>query len=324
MGESSVNCTRVTVVLSTRDRAGVIRHAVRTILENDHPDFEVVIVDQSDDRLTEDSLDGLLRDPRVRYLRSATRGRSAGLNAGIREAGGALILLTDDDCSVPGDWIQRFEAAFAVDDKIGIVFGNVLPAPQDHATGCIPAYIRHGPFLARGIRDKHRVEGVGACMAVRQSVWQSLGGFDEMLGAGSRFQAGEDGDLVIRALFAGHWIYETPAVSVTHHGHRSWEQLPALIHNYWLGTGAMMVKSFKMAPWRILPLLLRLAGKWAIGRSSVGASLGPRQRRLRKLWSFGTGFVAGATLLVDEATGLYAGQAKPAKHRPKPAPQVIA
>ncbi len=98
-----------------------------------------------------------------------------------------------------------------------------------------------------------------------------------------------------------HWIYETPAVWVTHHGHRTWEQLPALIHNYWQGTGAMMAKPFKIAPWRILPLLLRLAGKWAVGHSAVGASLGPRQRRLRKLWSFGTGFLAGAFLLVDES-----------------------
>lgn len=317
------DCTRVTVVLSTRDRASVIPHAVRTILENDHPDFEIVVVDQSDDDLTEVSLDGLLSDPRIRYLRSATRGRSAGLNAGIREAHGALVLVTDDDCRVPGDWIRRFEAAFAVDDRIGMVFGNVLAAPQNPATGCIPAYVRHAPFLARGIRDKHHVEGLGACMAVRQSVWHSLSGFDEMLGSGSRFKAGEDGDLVMRALFAGHWIYETPAVWVTHYGHRTWEQLPALIHNYWHGTGAMLAKAFKTEPWRILPLLLRLAGKWALGRSAVGASLGPRQRRFKKLWSFGRGFLVGATMLVDEETGLYVPPTNRPEHGPKTVPPVV-
>jgi GT2 family glycosyltransferase len=296
--------TRISVVMSTRGRAGLIQNAVRTILQNDHPDFELVVVDQTDDDFTQGSLDPFLSDPRLRCLRSVTRGRSAGLNAGFREARGALVLMTDDDCTVPTGWLRQFEAAFAVDDRIGIVFGNVLPAPHDPALGSIPAYIRPAPFLARGIRDKHRVEGLGACMAVRHSVWQSLGGFDEMLGAGSRFKAGEDGDLAMRALLAGNWIYETPAVWVTHYGLREWEQLPALIDGYWHGTGAMMVKPIKTGHWEALPLLLRLAGKWVLGRSRVGASLG-RQYRLRKLRSFGRGFLAGAGVAIDKQTGLY-------------------
>ena len=167
--------------------------AVRTILENDHPDFEVIVLDQSDDALTREALEPFLSDPRVRYLPSASRGRAAGQNAAIHEARGALVLMTDDDCAVPANWLREFEAAFAIDHKVGIVFGNVLPAPHDPATGCIPAYVRQSPFLARGIRDKYRVEGIGACMAVRRSVWRSLGGFDEMLGSGARFRAGEDG-----------------------------------------------------------------------------------------------------------------------------------
>ena len=280
---------RISVVMSTRGRAGSIQDTIRTILQNDHPDFEVVVVDQTDDNHTEASLDRFLSDPRLRYLRSATRGRSAGLNAGIREARGALVLMTDDDCTVPTDWLRQFEATFAVDDRIGIVFGNVLPAPHDAAVGSIPAYVRRKPFLARGIGDKHRVEGLGACMAVRHSVWQSLSGFDEMLGAGSRFKAGEDGDLAMRALFAGHWIYETPVVWVTHYGLRKPEQLPALIDSYWHGTGAMMVKPVKTGQWKILPLLMRLAGKWVLGRSKVGASLG-RQHRLMNSGPFAEGY----------------------------------
>jgi glycosyltransferase involved in cell wall biosynthesis len=295
----------IAVVLSTRHRANVIQDAVRSILQNDYPDFEVVVVDQSNDHLTKAALDPVLSDPRVRYLRSATRGRSAGLNAGIREVRGAIVLMTDDDCKVPADWLRQVEAAFAVDHRISIVFGNVRPAPHAPEAGCIPGYIRNVPFLASGIRDKHRVEGLGACMAVRHDVWQSLSGFDEMLGSGSRFKAGEDGDLALRALLAGHRVYETPAVWVTHYGLRQWAQLPALIDSYWYGTGAMIVKPIKTGQWQVLPLLLRLAGKWVTGRSTVGASLGPPQRRLMKLRSFCRGALAGATIAVNRQTGLY-------------------
>lgn len=191
-----------------------------------------------------------------------------------------------------------------MDPRIGIVFGNVLPAVQNAATGCIPAHIRQQAVLARTTGDKHLVQGMGACMAVRRSVWESLNGFDELLGAGARFQAGEDGDLALRALIAGHWVYETPEVWVTHYGLRSWAQLPALIDAYWRGTGATMVKPLKTRQWQALPLLLRMAGGWALGRSVVGASLG-RQRRFAKLWSFGAGFFEGATVAVDKRTGHY-------------------
>jgi glycosyltransferase involved in cell wall biosynthesis len=296
---------RISVVLATRNRAALIPQAVRSILRNDHPDFEVVVVDQSDDDRTEAALEPFIRDPRLRYFRDSRRGRSAGQNAGFRESRGALIVMTDDDCTVPPDWLQQFEAAFALDPRIGIVFGNVLPAPWDPAVGCIPAYIRREPFLARHVRDKYRVEGIGACMAVRNNVWSSLGGFDEMLGAGSRFKAGEDGDLAMRALYAGHWIYETPAISVTHFGLRTWEQLPALMHSYWYGVGAMLIKPIKLGQWHAVLLLLRLAAKWVSGRSTVGSSLGPQPHRLWKLRSFFRGFCAGATVPVNKAAGHY-------------------
>jgi glycosyltransferase involved in cell wall biosynthesis len=296
---------RISVVLATRDRSASIPEAIRSILQNDHPDFEVVVVDQSDDNRTEAALEPFLRDPHFRYFRDIRRGRSAGQNAGFREACGALVLMTDDDCTVPSDWLHQFETAFAMDPRIGIVFGNVLPAPLDPAVGCIPAYVRPEPFLARSVRDKYRVEGIGACMAVRHSVWSALGGFDEMLGAGSRFKAGEDGDLAMRALYAGHWIYETPAISVTHYGFRTWEQLPALMTSYWYGVGGMMIKPIKIGQWHAVLLLLRLAAKWVSGRSTVGSSLGPRTHRLWKLRSFFRGFWAGATVPVNRATGHY-------------------
>ena len=306
----STACKRISVVLATRNRANLIPEAVRSILQNDHPDFEVVVVDQSDDDRTEASLEPFMSDPRIRYFRDSRRGRSAGQNAGFRAARGALVLMTDDDCTVPADWIEQFETAFALDSRIGIVFGNVLPAPWDPTLGCIPAYIRQEPFLARSIRDKYRVEGIGACMAVRHSVWSALGGFDEMLGAGSRFKAGEDGDLAMRALYAGHWIYETPEISVTHFGLRTWEQLPALLNSYWYGVGAMMIKPIKIGQWHAALLLLRLAAKWVSGRSTVGSSLGPRSHRLWKLRSFFRGFWAGATVPVNKASGHYVSPAR--------------
>lgn len=295
----------VTVVISTRDRGARIVQTIQTIQASTRPDFELRIVDQSADHVTEASVRQSVNDPRVRYIRSATRGVSTGRNIGVAGARSELIAITDDDCEVPATWLQDIMAAFEVDPRIGLVFGNVLPFPHDRASGFVPAYVRDEPFLARSIRDKHQVEGGSACMALRRSVWQALGGFDEMLGVGSRLRSGAESDFTIRCLLAGHFVFETPTVSVIHHEFHTWEQGRGIVERYWYGTGAMFVKQLKCGHWAILPLLGRLAWRWAFGRSRFAMSLGRYPHRLFRLWSFIRGFMAGGMTPVDRVTRRY-------------------
>lgn len=284
----------ISVAVTTRDRAGQVTGTIRSALENDYQRFDLTIVDQSGDGRTEAALEPWLADSRVTYLRSSTRGLASGRNHGIGTARGELIAVTDDDCLVAADWLRELARAFAVDDRIGIVFGNVLPAEHDTRAGFVPAYVRTGAALARGLPEKDRVEGMGACMGVRRRMWEALGGFDEMLGAGAPFKSGDEGDLAIRALRAGYSVYETPAVAVTHHGFREWEQGRALIHDYWYGTGAVLAKHLRRGERSLLPLVPRLIYRWAVGGSTVAASLGRRPHRALRLAAFAKGMLAGA------------------------------
>lgn len=293
----------ITVVISTRNRGGDVARAIETILSNNYPDYEVIVVDQSDNALTETSLQSFWVNPCFRYLKSATRGVSTGRNLGISTASGELIAITDDDCEVPGDWLQELSAAFDVDNRIGVVFGNVLPGTHDRTAGFIPSYVRREPFTARSIREKHRVEGISACMGIRKNVWQMLGGFDQMLGAGAPFKSAAETDFAIRALLAGYLIYETPRVMVTHRGFRTWEQARPLIQGYLFGIGVMLVKHLKCGRWSVVQVILQLAWRWAFERPVV--DLGDRPHRFIRLKSFVHGFVTGAKTTVDKATGNY-------------------
>jgi glycosyltransferase involved in cell wall biosynthesis len=114
---------------------------------NEYPHFELRIIDQSGDDLTENSLKTLLNDPRLHYIRTPTQGVSAGRNLGIRDAKSELIAITDDDCEIPKNWLQELVAGLCRDSKIGIVFGNVIPGPHHGQTGYIPGYLREEPFL---------------------------------------------------------------------------------------------------------------------------------------------------------------------------------
>jgi GT2 family glycosyltransferase len=295
----------ITVVICTRNRGATVVRVVRTILLNDYPNFAVIVVDQSDDESTKEALQPFLQEPQVHYLKMRTRGLAAGRNVGIQAAQSEYIAMTDDDCEVPRHWLRAMVEAFAVDSRIGLVFGNVVPAPHDRRAGFVPAYERQEPFLARGMHDKDDVEGVAGCMVLRRSVWRALGGFDEMLGLGAPFQAGEESDFALRTLLAAYFVYETPAVHLVHHGFYTWDEGRSVVHRNWFGTGAMLVKHLKCQQWSVLRLLCRMAWRWAFARSRSAVALGRHSYRGLRLQAFLQGMLAGLRMPVNTSTGQY-------------------
>lgn len=292
---------QVTVVIPTRNRGERVVKTVLSILKNNYPCFALRIIDQGEDDLTEKSLQPFLENPHFHYLRSPTQGASTGRNIGIHKTQSEFIALTDDDCEVTENWLEALMAAFALDHRIGVVFGNVEAGPHDSTQGFIPAYRRKGPFLACNIYEMHRVNGLSACMGLRRSVWQALGGFDEMLGAGGEFRSAEEMDFVLRTLLAGYLVYETPDVMVTHQGFRTWEQGKNLVHGYLYGIGAMFAKHFKCGHWAAFHLLCHLAWRWAWGGPVV--NLGHRPSRRLRIIAFTKGFMAGWKTPMDRTMG---------------------
>ena len=270
---------------------------VFSVLAGDRADIECLVVDQSKDEAVGDELRRL--HPRVRHLRTRTRGLSAARNIGLRLARHPIVAMTDDDCRVDRRWASEILRAFDVDPRVGLVFGNVLPAPCDRARGFIPGYVREDPYLALTLDQKAHVEGMGACMALRRQTALDLGGFDERLGAGSPLRAGEDVDLTLRMLSAGHAVFETPAIQVVHYRFERWAHAPALARSYWLGAGAALGKHVRRRPARGAVLLGRLAGRFVFSRSRVAKSLGPHGLAPQRLLAFVRGLAAGVTLGVD-------------------------
>lgn len=303
MEELSANAPQISVVLSTRDRGDRILPTVVSLLLNQTPAFELIVVDQSVGAETALALRQFQGDSRLRLIRSATRGLSAGRNAGIAAAQAGIIACTDDDCTVPPNWLQSLREAFTGHEQAALVFGNVQAGAHDPAAGFIPAYVRRDDCLARGIREKHRVEGIGACMGLRRCVWEELHGFDEQLGAGAKFHAAEEMDFTIRVLLAGHGVFETPSVAVVHHGFRTWNQGAKLVDGYYFGNGGMFAKHIKCGNWSVLSYLGDQFGNWVGGQP--GVDLGRRPSRGQRLRAFIRGLLAGFRQPVDRGRCLY-------------------
>lgn len=302
---------RIAVVIPTRDRGDAALATVRSVLNNNRHDVEIVVIDQSDTTPGHALLASL--PPTVRWLKSASRGVARARNEGVALTRAPLIGFVDDDCEVAPDWLTRLAEALGGDPQIGVVFGNTLASAHDADKGFIPTYVCAEAFTARSMADKNRVEGISACMGTTRDAFEALHGFDALLGAGGTLGSGAETDYTIRALLAGLHVLTTPALEVTHHGFRDWEQARVLLSRYWYGTGATFAKHFRLGHWRVMGVLAALALRWVKGgRSTLLASSGVSSSRVAQVASFARGFFAGLGQRPDRITGHFSAGQVPA------------
>ncbi len=288
---------RISVVICTRDRSDSISRAVSSVLEASYPEKEVIVVDQSSSDATAHILADLKRLNRFEYLRSAETGLSRARNLGLAHSTGDIVAFTDDDCVVAKDWLFEIRKVFDADPDIGVVFGAVTAAPHDGENGFIPGNQPREQRIVRTVREKHRIGGMGACMAVTRRASQVLSGFDPGLGAGTDLRAGEETDFCLRALAQGFAIAETPSVHVVHHGFRTSVERDQVVSDYMFGTGAMFAKHVRLRKNGIPILLLHVLWGWVFSRPLITYSAAPR--RLFRLASFWRGWRKAWRLPVD-------------------------
>lgn len=203
---------RVSFVVPTWQRAARVGDAVASVLAQDHPDVEAVVVD---DGSTDGTLDGLRRrfgdDPRLRLLRRENGGVARARNSGIDAATGAMVAFLDSD--------DRCEPTFA-----STMAARLVAAPDAAAAVCDVAYV--GPW-ADGNRSHFERLPRGLPTTIEHMV---LGGW--FLITGLLFRAdvvrslrfdpawyAEDAELMCRFLLAGHRYVVEPRALVSYVRH---------------------------------------------------------------------------------------------------------
>ena len=150
----------------------------------------------------------LPQDPRLRYV-VTPRPLSAGgnRNLALKEARGRYVLFTDADCRAAPDWIERIAAR--LDEGYRMV-GGAFDFPRDRywVMGENMAILNDLSRETPGGRVEVRVGGGN--MGIWKDALAAVGGFDET------FRGGQDNDVAIKLLKAGHSIWFEPAAVVEH------------------------------------------------------------------------------------------------------------
>jgi len=150
-------------------------------------------------------------------------GFAAGVNLGMREATGDVLLLNSDTI-VPAGWLTRLSAALHREKDIGIVgpmsncvSGSQLVEGLDlNSYEAINAFaLERAEAHAGQLRDVARL--VGFCMLIKETVAREVGLLDEDYGIGNF----EDDDYCLRTLRAGYRLCVAEDCFVFHYGGRT-------------------------------------------------------------------------------------------------------
>jgi GT2 family glycosyltransferase len=222
----------VSVVVCTRDRPDSVVSALGELTGMRYPSFEIVVVDNAPtSSATRDAI--LARfsgDPRVRYVCEPRPGLSRARNRGVAEASAEIVAFTDDDVRVDPWWLNGIVEGFGASPGAACVTGLIATAQLENSAQ-LYFHLREGwgtacerrVFDLAGNRDSSPlypyspgIFGAGANFAMTRTALKELGGFDEALGAGTISGGGEDLDMFMRVILAGHRLVYEPSAIVWH------------------------------------------------------------------------------------------------------------
>ena len=178
----------ISCILPVHNGHRFLAEALDSVLEQSHPDLEILVVDDGSTDGTRDVL-SRYRD-RVQVMYQDHSGCAAARNRGLEAAQGELIAFQDaDDLWMPRK-LERQEARFRARPELELCVGLVENFWEDEVAEERDAFASH--------RFSERVPGfLLAALLARRSVFDRVGGFDESLRRGS------DTDWFLRARDAG-------------------------------------------------------------------------------------------------------------------------
>lgn len=228
------------IVVCSRDRPETLRDCLRQVVEQGID--EIVVVDSASTTPATATVAG---DFDVQCVRSETPGLAHARNVAMRATSADRVAFTDDDCRPAPGWAAALRGApeIAAGGRTGFVVGRVAPGgPGEPVSVLLDAVPRsYGPS------DDPSHIGHGANLAVSRECWEDLGGFDDLLGVGSRLRSGEDTDFFWRALRGGWTGHYEPAAVVTHQQWRSRRAALQTSYGYGIGAGAVRTKVRRLA-----------------------------------------------------------------------------
>jgi len=242
MGDS-----KISVIIPTRNRLGSLKKCLLSVLENNYPNFEIIIIDDFSADGTREYLERIKNErvnPHTKegglgiedsqknsdvktdgfgvgvkvFLNEENLGVSGTRNVGIEKATGEWVAFIDDDCWAEKDWLTELSKKFTA-EKTGLVIGNTIYFKEGY----------QGNFPERLVNNNQAQWPGAGNIAYRKETLNQIGGFD-----GKNFPyANEDTELALRAI-SFDWKYKRNLEAKVFHEKINWNSKSLLrsAHNF--------------------------------------------------------------------------------------------
>lgn len=189
----------VSVIVCAHDEEANLKALVPLLLQQDYPEFEVIVVEDRSNDSTYDYLLQATKDHpqlkmvRVRFLPEHITGKKYALTLGVKAAMHDWVLLTDADCRPANNqWIRTMASRMTADKQIVVGYSPYLTAP-----GWLNNFIRFESlvtaiqFMGSALLNKPYM-GTGRNLAYRKALFLDNKGFNKHL-----LVTGGDDDLFV-------------------------------------------------------------------------------------------------------------------------------
>jgi len=198
------------LIMTTLGRTDEIDRFLHSLEQQSYRNVHLIIVDQNDDERLIPIIAAHTATIEIERI-SSGRGSSRGRNAGLAKIRGDIVGFPDDDCEYPPDLLEKVSQQFAEHDDRDIITGRAADWEGQPVGRWDP---ESGPIT----RDNVWRRGIAFNMFFRRSAIDQIGRFDEVLGPGSgtQFGAGEETELLVRAIRRGLKLHYDPELVALH------------------------------------------------------------------------------------------------------------
>lgn len=207
----------VSVVIPTINRPEVLLDTIHDILKQDFMDFEVIVVDQSNE-INHKAIE-LLTNTSVhcRYFKGHFKGLPQARNFGLQQTSKDIILYIDDDIRCDQNLIKNHYQAHLNTDAV-LIAGGITEKKGETITSAPPGSFNK--WTATAVRNYSSKEAGWCCHApggnfsIQKQAFKDIGGVDEALNIGAALY--EESEFALRLAKSGYKAWFEPTAHLTH------------------------------------------------------------------------------------------------------------
>ncbi|MGK7872343.1 MAG: glycosyltransferase family 2 protein [Xenococcaceae cyanobacterium] len=215
---------QISAIICTHNRDTYLGAAIDSALEQDCPNFEVVVVDNASGDRTREVVEARLPHPHLKYIYEPVIGLSVARNTGARETTAPILAYLDDDAVASPQWLRVLAAAYESNKKLAVAGGKVTLIWPEGVTppnwispelagnlgaydlGDTAVYIHQPGLTPRGLN-----------YSIRRTFLEQIGGFHINLGrVGKKLLSNEELYVTELALKQGWQVAYLPHALVAH------------------------------------------------------------------------------------------------------------